>query len=136
MARTNKATTISPMCNDPAVTSPPLPPNAKQSTTNPAQDNQSPRNPTTLGDINSDTESVASTLSYMEVLESLKSNPSSMTKEGVITACKKYFAKQLTRICHAQRKRIMHTLEQFAKAANTVSAHFSRTHLWCRPVQL
>eukprot|EP00957_Ditylum_brightwellii_P061551 4671075-Ditylum_brightwellii.AAC.1 len=50
-----------------------------------------------------------------------------MIKEGVIAACKKYSAKQLTCICRAQRKHIIRTLEQFAKAADTVSAHFSRT---------
>eukprot|EP00957_Ditylum_brightwellii_P161976 12332331-Ditylum_brightwellii.AAC.1 len=50
-----------------------------------------------------------------------------MTKEGVIAACQQYSAKRLTCIHRAQRKRTMRTLEQFAKEADTVSAHFSRT---------
>eukprot|EP00957_Ditylum_brightwellii_P040903 3096894-Ditylum_brightwellii.AAC.1 len=104
MARTKAATDISPMRTDSAATDPPSSPDAKPSATDPAQDNPSPPNPTTLGKINLDTESVASNLSYAEVLESLESDPSSMTKEGVIAACQQYFAKRWTCIHHAQRK--------------------------------
>eukprot|EP00957_Ditylum_brightwellii_P212383 15367208-Ditylum_brightwellii.AAC.3 len=127
MMKTKEATAISPMRHNPTITNPALPPDAKQSTTNPAQDDPSPRTPTTPSNIDSDTKSGASTLLYTEVLESLEANPSFMTKEGVIAACKKYAAKQLTCICPAQRKHIMHTLNQFAKEANMVSAHFSCT---------
>eukprot|EP00957_Ditylum_brightwellii_P194278 14796099-Ditylum_brightwellii.AAC.1 len=81
------------MCTDPAAINPPLSPDAKCSAANPAQDDLSLRTPTIPGNIDWDTESVASTLLHTEVLESLKSNPSSMTKEGVIDACKKYSAK-------------------------------------------
>eukprot|EP00957_Ditylum_brightwellii_P010124 764828-Ditylum_brightwellii.AAC.1 len=123
----NEATAIFPMQEYSAITNAPLPPYANQSTTNSVQYDLSPGIPTTSGNIDSDTELVTRTLLYMEVLESLEADPSSMTKDGAIAARKKYLAKQLTYICGAQRKYIMHTLKQFAKAANMVSAHFSHT---------
>eukprot|EP00957_Ditylum_brightwellii_P090022 6856104-Ditylum_brightwellii.AAC.1 len=119
MARTKAATDISPMRTDSAATNPPSSPDAKPSATDSARGDPSPPNPTTLGEIDSDTELVASTFSYAEVLKSLESDPSSMTKEGVIAACQQYSAKRLTCIHLAQRKRIMRTLKQFAKAADT-----------------